>query len=344
MVVMKKQKTINMDICRLLAAFMIVAIHVYPFENISPQLDYFFTRVIFRIAVPFFLMLTGYFLIPKMLKDKQMLIKYTKKIVKLYLISMLIYLPINIYMGYFQQFNLFNFIKDILFDGTFYHLWYFPALLLGLWLNYIIFTKGKQKIIFPLILLLFLIGLLGDSYYGFISKISVLRSFYDCLFYFFDYTRNGFFYTPIFLYIGYAIYSTDRILSAKKKIFLLLVNLILMGIEGMLLYQFKIPRHTSMYFFLIPTAYFLFSFLREREWKRNKKVCHMATWLYILHPLFIVFIRFLFKHFHLQMIIENSLIYYFIVILSTLVFICIIEEIIKLSSLFMTFGDKAVNK
>lgn len=326
---MEKQNAINMDICRLLAAFMIVAIHVYPFETISPQLDYFFTRVIFRIAVPFFLMLTGYFLIPKMLKDKRILIRYTKKIVKLYMISMLIYLPLNIYMGYFHQFSLFNFIKDIFFDGTFYHLWYFPALLLGLWINYAILTKKKQKISFLLILLLFLIGLLGDSYYGVISKISVLRSFYDCLFYFFDYTRNGFFYTPIFLYIGYVIYCTDRTLSVKKNFSLLLVSLILMGIEGMILYQFKIPRHTSMYFFLIPTAYFLFSFLREREWKRNKKVCHMATWLYILHPLFIVLIRFLFKIFRLQVIIENSLIYYFIVVLSTLIFICIIEKIIK---------------
>lgn len=333
---MRNQKTINMDACRLLAAFMIVAIHTYPLEKINPNLDYFFTRIIFRIAVPFFLMVTGYFLIPKILKNKSALIGYSKKILKLYVISIIIYLPVNIYMGYFNHTNILNITKDIFFNGTFYHLWYFPALLLGLWISYVFPIKGNKKNIFFIFILLFLIGIFGDSYYGTISKITILKNFYHILFCLFDYTRNGFFYTPIFLYIGYIISCTDRVFSEKKRLLFLFSSLALMGVEGMILYYFQIPRHTSMYFFLVPTAYFLFSFLREKEWKRNKNICNIATWLYILHPLFIIVIRFIFKIIHAENIIENSIVNYLIVVLSTVIFTYIIENMIKPKILLIT--------
>ena len=58
-------KKINLDFVRLIASICIVAIHIYPFNNISELLDYQITRVFFRQCVPIFLMITGYFLIPK---------------------------------------------------------------------------------------------------------------------------------------------------------------------------------------------------------------------------------------------------------------------------------------
>lgn len=44
-----------------------------------------------------------------------------------------VYLPLNIYNGYFNQANLLpNMLKDLVFDGTLYHLWYLPASMLGM--------------------------------------------------------------------------------------------------------------------------------------------------------------------------------------------------------------------
>ena len=66
-------KKLNLDIFRFIAALMIVAIHIYPLAVFNQNVDYFFTRVIFRIGVPLFLMITGFFVLPKALKDKNKL-------------------------------------------------------------------------------------------------------------------------------------------------------------------------------------------------------------------------------------------------------------------------------
>ncbi len=50
----------------------------------------------------------------------------------MYAISTLLYLPVNIYAGTFRTEHLAKeLLKDIVFDGTFYHLWYLPAAMIG---------------------------------------------------------------------------------------------------------------------------------------------------------------------------------------------------------------------
>lgn len=298
-------KKINIDYCRLLSAILIVAIHVYPFLSWSESFDYMVTRVMFRIFVPFFFMITGFFLLPKAMEDFSKLKRYSIKIMKIYVISTLIYLPLQIYNGYFSDFSILVFLKDLLFDGTFYHLWYFPALLLGLWVTYFCVRK---KVCF-VFLILFLIGLFGDSYYGLVSGIPFVRSFYDFLFVFFDYTRNGLFYAPIFLYIGYL--CSKRSISRKKSHIGFVLCFLCLILEGALLYWLGVPRHTSMYLFLILVSYYLFQSLCCYSWETSEQVRSVAMFVYILHPLFIVVVRFL-------SFIQNSFIYYVIVVLLTI--------------------------
>ena len=253
-------KKINIDITRFLIALCIVAIHVYPFVSFNETFDYMITRVLFRIGVPFFLMLTGYYILPKVLKNKQVLKEYTFKILKLYVISILIYLPINIYNGYFSHFEILTFIKDIFINGTFYHLWYFPALILGLWITYYCIKKFTFSQVICFAIFLYIIGLFGDSYYGMI-KNTFLKNVYDCLFCLFDYTRNGLFYAPIFLYVGYYFSIQKHKITDKKNTYFLFLSFLTMMIEGFLLYYFHIPKHNSMYLFLLPLSYFFFEFL-----------------------------------------------------------------------------------
>lgn len=65
MLVMFMKKTLNLDTFRFIVSFLIVAILVYPFVTINSELDYYFTHVFCRIGVPLFLMITGYFILPK---------------------------------------------------------------------------------------------------------------------------------------------------------------------------------------------------------------------------------------------------------------------------------------
>ena len=97
---MKKR---SIDIIRLIATYLVVAIHISPFEKINPSFDLFFTRILGRLAVPLFFMITGYYILSKSLKDIEVLKEYTKKILFIYLICILIYLPINLYTGSWQS-------------------------------------------------------------------------------------------------------------------------------------------------------------------------------------------------------------------------------------------------
>lgn len=327
-------KNKNIDYFRLVASLMIVAIHIYPLATIHMDLDYTFTRVLFRIAVPFFLMITGFFILPKALSDKNELEQYTLKIIKLYMISMAIYFPINIYNGYLRDIDVITFLKDIFINGPFYHLWYFPALILGLWVTYYLIKKISKP--FPIIVILYGIGLLGDSYYGLIESLPIIKDFYNILFTFFNYTRNGLFYVPIFLYMGYTFSKSKRKETDENNFYYFLVFSISMAAEGLLLYKYAIPRHTSMYLFLLPSSYFLGRLFFTSECKTNKKVRNLSTWIYILHPFFLVLVRLCAKVFHLEnVLVQNSLILYICVVSSTLLFLMMI---LKLKEVFH-FGE-----
>lgn len=60
-------------------------------------------------------------------------------------------------------------------------------------------TTGKALII---ALALYILGLLGDSYYALAARALPLRMLYNLLFNLFSYTRGGLFFAPIFLLSG----------------------------------------------------------------------------------------------------------------------------------------------
>ena len=320
-------KKINIDIWRFIVSFLIVAIHISPFAKISPEFDFFFTRILGRIAVPLFLMITGYYILDRALKDKQVLVDYTKKILKIYLLCILLYLPINIYMGSFKNIDIITILKDVFINGTLYHLWYFPALIVGVWITYYLVKKlGRKKALIATILL-YIIGVFGDSYYGITIMNQITKNIYEFMFNIFDYTRNGLFYVPIFICLGHIIKADTR-KNTKFDLLYALLFFILMSVEGSILHYYNLQRHDSMYLFLIPLMYFLFCYLMEPSKTSNKKIRNIATYIYIFHPLFIVGIRFVSGIIGMDKIfVENNLILYLLVCISTTIFAFLIKKI-----------------
>ena len=318
-------KKFNLDIARLMASFLIVAIHISPFDQINSEFDFFFTRILCRIAVPLFLMITGYFLLDKGLKDINILKNYTKKILKIYLICIIIYLPINIYAHSFENMNVVTFLKDILINGSFYHLWYFPALILGLWITYLLIKKlGTKSIV--IISLLYIIGLFGDSYYGLVEMNNFTNYLYNCLFKIFNYTRNGLFYVPIFIYLGYLIKTKKK--RYQYDLIYIISLFISMTLEGFLLHNLNYQRHDSMYIFLIPLMYFLFNYLTNHYEGKNRKVKIIATEIYIFHQLIIVIVRFISSLIDLErIIVNNHLLFYIIICIFSFILAVIIEKV-----------------
>lgn len=121
------------DIGRIIAAVFVIAIHIYPFLQINPTMELIVTRTIGRLAVPFFFMVTSFFLFKDGYPTQEHIKKTIFSLLKWYGIAIVIYIPLMIYNHYFSQEHLvIAIIKDIFIDGPFYHLWYFPATIIGL--------------------------------------------------------------------------------------------------------------------------------------------------------------------------------------------------------------------
>ena len=93
----------GIDFFRLAAACMVVAIHTAPLSSVSEDADYLLTYCLGRVAVPFFLMTSGYFVLAPYIWNKahkkQSLRRFLIKNALLYFAVSLLYLPISLYSG-----------------------------------------------------------------------------------------------------------------------------------------------------------------------------------------------------------------------------------------------------
>ncbi len=309
---MTKKAYTDIDYFRFVAAFLVIAIHTSPLVTYSESLDFVLTRIIARTAVPFFFMVSGFFLISRYSCNYDKLIKFVRKTTLIYIISILLYIPLNIYNGYFKMDNLLpNIIKDIIFDGTIYHLWYLPASIIGAVLSWFIVKKAGFKNALLITAVLYVIGLFGDSYYGLVKNLPLLHNFYKYIFQISDYTRNGIFFAPVFFVLGGIIADESHRFSRKENLIGFITSIFLLLGEGMLLHKHGLQRHDSMYIMLLPCMYFLLSGLIQRKGHRTYLLCTSALIIYIIHPLVIVAVRMFAKLFGVQKIlIENSLVHY----------------------------------
>lgn len=269
-----------LDHFRLAAAILVVCNHTSPLAGLSPAADLMLTRVLARTAVPFFLMVSGFFLAQR---DWLTVRRAWKRTALLYAACAALYLPLNLYAGQLDS----GFLRRLALDGSFYHLWYFPGLLLGLPIAWALGRLGL-RLALPLAGALYLIGLGGDSYYGLAVQIPLLESGYNAIFQLFTYTRNGLFFVPLFLLLGAAGLRFSQRISLAG----LLLSLAAMSGEALRLHQLGYPRHDSMYLFLPLVMVFLFSLLLGRNQGEDRRSRALAALIYVLHPWCIVLVRF----------------------------------------------------
>ena len=197
---MKGKAYPGIDAFRIVAAILVIAIHTYPLADLNSTADYLVAHVVCRIAVPFFFMASGFFLFPAGTDPLDALPRFLKRSACIYAAAIVLYIPVNLYAGYFKTEHLLPaMLRDIFFDGTFYHLWYLPAAILGACIAGFCLRRFGIKGAFAVSAVLYLIGLFGDSYYGVPERIPFVKNFYDALFSVFDYTRNGIFSLRSFL-------------------------------------------------------------------------------------------------------------------------------------------------
>ena len=105
--------------------------------------------------------------------------------------------------------------------------------------------RFDYKRAFIITAMLYVIGLLGDSYYGITEQSVLLKNIYDMLFQISDYTRNGIFFAPVFLVMGGFLADTKKEITLAKSISGFGISFVLLFMEAMILRSFELQRHDS---------------------------------------------------------------------------------------------------
>lgn len=319
-----------LDWFRIIAAFLVAAIHISPLEDITVWGDLVLTRIIGRVAVPFFFMVTGYFVLAG--GEWERVRRSLSKNLRWYLAAIAIYLPVNWYAGKLTGLTFGAICKELLIQGTFYHLWYLPGLIAGLLLSWALLQCLGMKAALAVSGVLYLAGVFGDSYYGLAAQSPALLRFYTGIFDIMENTRNGIFLAPLFLLMGAAMAeqqhrkerkaagrpAAKRALPQKRQEeeFLfwgmgLAFSLAVMTAEGLLVHMAGWPHHDSMYLMLPVTMVFLFGMLMRIPAPEKPELRMISLWIYLLHPFFIVVVRAFAGVVKMDaLLVENNLVHY----------------------------------
>ncbi|WP_304683422.1 acyltransferase family protein [Ileibacterium valens] len=292
----KAKQYAAVDIAKYVSALLVVAIHTYPFLEISETFNTLFIAIVCRLAVPFFFVSSGYFLFRKLNGTKKQnlnrLKKYLWRLISLYLVWTVIYIPYTIWNYMSEGFSLISlagWIRDFFLNGSYYHLWFLPALITGTLIVYLIGEKKRiSKVVF-ISMILYFIGYLINVYapiwqslpyvsivYGFFTKTLVTA-------------RDGFFFAPIFIALGANMAKMPRP-KLKASCVGFAASFLLLIIEVMTYYSLGILQDLScMFLSLVPTTYFLMNLLLDVKMEYKPVYGDLrkdSTLIYVSHILF----------------------------------------------------------
>ncbi|HHW3837397.1 acyltransferase [Streptococcus suis] len=301
---MENQKSFEINYAMLslfqyIFAVLVILLHSQRiFEN---DWMHFIQKSIFsRMAVPFFIVSTSFFIQLNTSTGKSNLVNYLSSSLRVYLFLSLLYLPYAFFffvrLGYSPFLLPFATLFALFYSGTAYHLWYFPALFLGLLIVDFLKKQFSSRLTFFICLLLFLIGSI-ETYSGYL-KDSCLIQFYNLYRDFFFTSRNGFFFVPIFVYLGQLVYSKkDYPFLNSYPITKLILSFVLFLIEAYFIFLNQ-GYDKNFFYTLIPFTLFLFNWVIRSSLFTNKKWYKLklfSIYYFFYHPIFIE-LGFLFVH------------------------------------------------
>ena len=73
--------------------------------------------------------------------------------------------------------------------------------------------------------------------------------------------------------------------------------------------------------------FFLFIYVLRLDIRENKKIRSISSYIYLFHPIFIIIIRGVSKITRLSFLVENSLVFYLFVTISSFIFSIVLQEL-----------------
>lgn len=321
----------NLDIIRFLFAIIVVIAHMRPFFGYNTQLDIFFNYILSRVCVPIFFIITGYFCAKKEKNNPHYIKIYIKKMIPVYLLWSTLYLPLGVQSLQELQIPItaatapLAILVGLLYAGTYYHLWYFPALFIALimvkfWKRYF-----SMRSLLCISIVLLCLGA-SETYYGFFPQPlqQFLSTYYFQIFYT---TRNFLFFGLFYVALGYVIGLREHTFVPYSFLKMLFFCFLLV-IEVLILQPIN-RLNSNILLSCVPLCYYMFiTLLHHKPLFRYKPKIPFRDYYkfyYFLHPAIIFIMSSFFftsnlleDHYWIQIILVFVVLQAFTVLISKL--------------------------
>lgn len=324
-IVGSKKQINSIDLLKFVACFFIITIHTDPIPGI-PVASSLLQNDVSRIFLMFFFVVAGYLFFSRLenaaKREKNSVFRaYVMRLFQLYALWTVVYFPSFLLLNrqsleHFEFTTIWDWLREIVFVGSFYHLWFLTALLVGTFLVYGLYRLTiPSSVAVAISSALYFVGLLGNSYAFLLNNFPALLQLRENYIELFFTTRNGLFTAPLFLSLGWWILERKSLPAIKTCMFGLGTAAILLAGEILWLSKYKTQQEL---FVMLPVASLFLVCIALQLQIKDLGMCKLlrsySTLIYLVHPIIIL----AFRVFSSALQISNSLIRYLIVAVGSL--------------------------
>lgn len=280
----------SVDIAKFLCAIFVIGIHTRPLSGLSELADFVLCDIIFRVAVPFFAVCTGYYLTRKMDSmrggDSWPIVKSMAfRVLLLYFLWSVFYLIVlSVYWykaGILELSSYIGWFKSFLIGSSYYHLWYLAQLFWALFSFYMIVKFINPKLHTLIACSLWLIGAFA---YVYSDVLGIGQGFVKA------YNRfgavSGMIGRMLPLLLAGTILARRPVTHNNTSVFMTLLFIGCLSIEVFVLKE-KGASRISYVLSTLPLAFFLFDSIKQIAFNPRidtKMISKASMNIYFLHP------------------------------------------------------------
>ena len=265
------------DVMKLILVLMVAAIHC----TLYPQILYPWLR----LAVPLFFITSSYFFFKKqsmLLPEQKMehLKKYVKRNVMLYLFWFIAILPYTLHLrNYFSAgvwMGIVRIVKALLFSSTFPASWFLQALTVAVVTVFFCSKKVNNTLLLCIAGIIYSITVIRSSYWSEFQSIPLLlrvSQFYEMIFSEPMFNASSAF---IWIVLGKCFAEQSFKMRTSSAVWGTVVSCALLYVEWRLVKQLNETYNNDCYFFLMPTAFFIFAIVKNIHIPVRKMTTFMA--------------------------------------------------------------------
>lgn len=288
------------DCCKLICAFLVLAIHTRPFCEWEMLAE--FRSLLTRLAVPYFFFASSYFLFVKLETSPQkekftILKKYLIRLSILFIFWNMVYFPFTInYLQSNEELSLRRIlftIEDIVIRGGGYYLWFFHALIFGTLL-----VCGLQKKLPGILIAIlgggsWLVGLALSTYFPLFSQFPLWKTFQNYV----QSTigiQNWLFFAFPYILLGYFIFKIKAKYSPKYYLGGIVLSFWALCIEAFIVMKYLHPTSTFLWISAFPITWFLARFTLSVNLPASsyyKVIRTLSVWIYVSQYLMIFLVK-----------------------------------------------------